>query len=102
MKKFKIGDKVKHIGHEKSPVITIVGVYPDTYISGSYVINGIEDEQVFKISDLSLYKSLECSEVLQLMDSSEYANYCQSLETILTKYPNVNRAELEKELNVFI
>jgi len=36
------------------------------------------------------------------MDSSEDANYCQSLKTVLAKYPNINRKELEEELNQFI
>jgi len=50
-----------------------------------------------------LCKSPECSEVLQLMDSEECSeNYCKALKTVLAKYPNINRKELEEELNQFI
>lgn len=103
MKTFKIGDKVKCTKDNKYGIITVKAVFDDGFITGQYFKNGEEYHYAYlKISDLELYKSAECSEVLQLMDSSEDANYCQSLETVLTKYPNVNRAELEKELNVFI
>jgi len=46
-------------------------------------------------------KSKAASKVLQLMDSSEDANYCQSLKTGLAKYPAINRKKLEMELKSF-
>lgn len=103
METFKNGDKVICINDKKYGIITVRAVFNDGLITGQYFKNGEEYHYTYlKISDLKLYKSAECSEVLQLMDISEDANYCQSLEAVLTKYPNVDRIKLEKELNIFI
>lgn len=104
MKAFKIGDKVKCPKDDKYGIITVKAVFGDGFITGQYFKNGEEHHYTyFKIADLELYKSLECSEVLRLMDTEECAeNYCKALRIVLDKYPNVNRAELEKELNAFI
>jgi hypothetical protein len=102
MKPFKVGDKVKDTRHKKSPIIEIIGIYPENYVRCKWVLNGIEFEADFLTSDLTIYKSLECSEVLQLIDESPDANYCKSLNTVLAKYPNIDRKELEMELDKFI
>lgn len=47
-------------------------------------------------------KSQPCSELLQLLDSQESPDYCESLKFVLSKYPELNRADLEKELDVYI
>lgn len=44
-------------------------------------------------------KSIECSKVLQLMDN-DYT-YSQALEIVLTS-SQVNKALLEKELNLYV
>ena len=104
MKTFKIGDKVKCTKDNKYGIITVKAVFYDGFITGQYFKNGEEHHYTYlKISYLELYKSAECSEVLQLMDTKECSeNYCKAMRIILEKYPNVNRAELEKELNAFI
>jgi hypothetical protein len=102
MNNFKIGDKVKDITHEKSPIITVIGVFPDNYIHGSFIINGIEDFGYWKFADLTLYKSSGCLEILELMDSEECAgDYCKALKKVLDKHPGIDRDELEKELDQF-
>ncbi|WP_418811591.1 hypothetical protein [Paraprevotella xylaniphila] len=41
--------------------------------------------------------------VLRLMDMEEYdGNYCRALGLVLELFPEVNRAELEKELDKYI
>lgn len=45
-------------------------------------------------------KSKEASAVLQLMDQ-DYS-YEQALKKVLSKYKNVDKAKLEKELNTYI
>lgn len=45
-------------------------------------------------------KSSFCSEVLQLMD--EDLTYCEALKVVLKKNPNLNKLELEEELNFYI
>lgn len=41
--------------------------------------------------------------VLMLMDTEAYANnFCSSLQKVLTAFPEVNREELETELNKYI
>lgn len=41
--------------------------------------------------------------VLLLMETEEHANnYCSALEAVLTAFPEINRGELEKELDRFI
>lgn len=47
-------------------------------------------------------KSKEASEVLQLMDQDEDADYGKALNAVLKKYPKVDRKTLEKELNKYI
>jgi len=62
-----------------------------------------KNEYLFiKNSKDRIYKSAECSEVLQLIDESPDANYCKALREVLEKYPQLDRAELEIELNQFI
>lgn len=102
---FKVGDKVTYTntygvifkGHE------ILGFSPDDFY-GRFIYLDLDCYWMpQQETSLILYKTAECSEVLQLMDTEECAeNYCKALRIVLEKYPNVNRAELEKELNVFI
>ena len=41
--------------------------------------------------------------VLRLMDTEEYSNnYCRSLALVLELFPEVNRKDLEKELDKYI
>ena len=48
-------------------------------------------------------KSVWCTMVLRLMDTEEYSNnYCRSLALVLELFPEVNRKELEKELDKYI
>lgn len=47
-------------------------------------------------------KSKEASEVLQLMDKDEDADYGKALKAVLKKYPKVDKKALEKELNKYI
>ena len=49
------------------------------------------------------YKSIPCTMVLRLMDTDEYANnYCKALALVLELFPEIDRAELEKELDKYI
>lgn len=47
-------------------------------------------------------KSPAAKMVLQLMDSEEDANYQEALKKALAKFKDVDKAELEKELNKYI
>ena len=48
-------------------------------------------------------KSIPCTMVLRLMDTDEYANnYCKALALVLELFPEIDRAELEKELDKYI
>lgn len=48
-------------------------------------------------------KSILCAMVLRLMDTDEYSNnYCKSLGLVLELFPEVDRGELEKELDKYI
>lgn len=41
--------------------------------------------------------------VLRLMDTEEYSeNYCRALALVLELFPEINRAELEEELDKYI
>ena len=49
------------------------------------------------------YKSIPCTMVLRLMDTEEYSeNYCRALALVLELFPEINRAELEEELDKYI
>lgn len=57
----------------------------------------------YKIESGHDLKSIPCYMVLSLMDTDEYSeNYCRSLNLVLTLFPEVDRAELEKELDKYI
>lgn len=48
-------------------------------------------------------KSDACIMVLELMDTEEYGNnYCGALREVLNAFPEINRGELEKELDRYI
>lgn len=48
-------------------------------------------------------KSIYCSMVLRLMDTEKFANnYCGSLSLVCELFPEINVAELEKELDKYI
>lgn len=48
-------------------------------------------------------KSDACLMVLELMDTEEHANnYCSALREVLNAFPEVDRDELETELDRFI
>jgi len=47
-------------------------------------------------------KSKEAQFVLQAMDNDEDADYGAALNAALKKFPNVNKAKLEKELGNYI
>lgn len=58
--------------------------------------------------EIHLYKrpkSDACTMVLELMCSTDEkyrGNYCASLSEILNAFPEIDRAELEKELDIFV
>ncbi len=53
--------------------------------------------------DIDTNKSIWCSMVLRLMDAEEYScNYCRALDLVLSIFPEVDRASLEKELDKYI
>lgn len=57
----------------------------------------------YKIESGNHYKSIPCTMVLRLMDTEEYSNnYCRSLDLVLEVFPEVDRVELEKELDKYI
>lgn len=67
------------------------------------------DKQIIKVSESLLKndfkgaKSIFCSMVLRLMDSEDYGNnYCKSLKLVLGIFPEVDREELEKELDKYV
>lgn len=48
-------------------------------------------------------KSIFAAMVLRLMDTEEYSNnYCRALDLVLELFPEIDRAELEKELDKYI
>lgn len=48
-------------------------------------------------------KSIPCTMVLRLMDTEYYVcAYCGSLNLVLELFPEIARAELEKELGQFV
>lgn len=48
-------------------------------------------------------KSDACIMVLELMETDEYScNYCGALDAVLTAFQEVNRDELERELDKYI
>ena len=55
----------------------------------------------YKIESGNHYKSIPCTMVLRLMDTDEYANnYCKALALVLELFPEIDREELEKELDI--
>lgn len=57
----------------------------------------------YKIESGNHYKSIPCTMVLRLMDTDEYANnYRKALALVLELFPEIDRAELEKELDKYI
>lgn len=58
-------------------------------------------EQAFE-SRINESKSKACSEVLQIMDTQEEPNYGAALKQVLSKYKNIDKAKLEKELDKYI
>lgn len=55
----------------------------------------------YKLSEKG--KSVPCAMVLRLMDTEEYSNdYCRSLDLVLELFPEVDRGELEKELDKYV
>lgn len=57
----------------------------------------------YKVESGNNYKSVPCTMVLRLMDTAEYSNnYCSALELVLKVFPEVNRVDLEKELDKFV
>lgn len=57
----------------------------------------------YKIESGNHYKSIPCTMVLRLMDTDEYVNnYCKALALVLELFPEIDRAELEKELDKYI
>ena len=57
----------------------------------------------YKIESGNHYKSIPCAMVLRLMDTEEYSeNYCRALDLVLGLFPEIDRAELEKELDKYI
>lgn len=69
------------------------------------MITIIDDRRLldYKIESGNHYKSIPCTMVLRLMDTEEYSNnYSGALAFVLKIFPEVNRNELEKELDQFI
>lgn len=61
------------------------------------------DLQLFKISKGNYEKSIPCTMVLRLMDTEEYGcDYCGALSLVLEIFPEIDRDELEKELDKYI
>lgn len=57
----------------------------------------------YKIESSNRYKSIPCTMVLRLMDTKEYSeNYCRALDLVLGLFPEIDREELEKELDKYI
>ena len=52
---------------------------------------------------VDIKKSSACSLVLQLMETRKYSNnYCKTLRIALLLCPNVDKAKLEEELNLYL
>lgn len=61
------------------------------------------DLQRFKIRKGNYEKSIPCTMVLRLMDIEEYGcDYCGALSLVLAIFPEIDRYELEKELDEYI
>ena len=57
----------------------------------------------YKIESGNHYKSIPCTMVLRMMDTAEYSNnYCHALDLVLELFPEIHRADLEKELDRYI
>lgn len=62
------------------------------------------DLQLYRFSQDNVhYKSIPCTMVLRLMDTEEYGgDYCRALALVMAIFPEIDRAELEKELDKYI
>lgn len=67
------------------------------------------EKQIIKLSKSALIynlkdeKSIFCSMVLRLMDTQEYScNYCKSINLVLELFPEVDREQLEGELDKWV
>ena len=67
------------------------------------------EKQIIRLSKSALShnlrdeKSIFCSMVLRLMDTTEYScDYCKSIDLVLELFPEVDREKLEKELDKYI
>lgn len=67
------------------------------------------EKQIIKLSksvlkcNLKDEKSIFCSMALRLMDTQEYScNYCKSINLVLELFPEVDREQLERELDKWV
>jgi len=57
----------------------------------------------FKIISGEHMKSIPCAMVLRLMDTEEFGcDYCRALWLVLELFPEIDRVELEKELDKYV
>ena len=57
----------------------------------------------FKIISGEHMKSIPCAMVLRLMDTEEFGcDYCRALGLVLELFPEIDRVELEKELDKYL
>ncbi|MGK0413218.1 MAG: hypothetical protein ACJA1B_001420 [Polaribacter sp.] len=69
------------------------------YLRGENVTFAYSDSPIM-IKSIEILKTLQCSKVLQLMDQD--FSYCESLKNVLLENKDVNKKDLETELNIFI
>ena len=75
------------------------GVKFYAYLRGQNVTFAYSDMAI-KINSIKILKSDSCKKVLKLMD--ENSSYCEALKNVLLGNKEVNKKDLETELNIFI
>ena len=69
------------------------------YLRGENVTFAYSDSPIM-IKSIEILKTMQCSKVLQLMDQD--LSYCEALKNVLLENKEINKKDLETELNIFI
>lgn len=72
-------------------------------MKGPTILLNERDLLRFKIISGEHMKSIPCAMVLRLMDTEEFGcDYCLALGLVLELFPEIDRVELEKELDKYV
>lgn len=78
-------------------------IIKEDYSGAHSIILNERDLLRFKIISGGFMKSIPCAMVLRLMDTEEFGcDYCRALGLVLKLFPEIDRVELEKELDKYV